>query len=116
MGLGKAISVDDQPHHHWLAIGTFIPRIAVLGLRIRHGLALKIRRGQVIEINRLIQVKEGPFPLAERRFNLLPLGMQSVQVAVQRGPGEGLKLHAQDILQSGATNPFGHGMFGTRTD
>src|SRR5437868_14683114 len=74
MGLGKAVSVDDKPHHHLLAIGTFIPRISVLGLWIRQCLALKVRRGQVIQINRLIQVKEGPFPLAERRFNPLPLG------------------------------------------
>src|SRR5437764_14644651 len=113
MGLGKAVSVDDKPHHHLLAIGTFIPRISVLGLWIRQCLALKVRRGQVIQINRLIQVKEGPFPLAERRFNPLLLGMQSVQVAVQRGPCESLKFNAQDIIQTGATNPFWPGMFGT---
>src|SRR5207237_8933278 len=104
MGLGKAVSVDDKPHHHLLAIGTFIPRISVLGLWIRQCLALKVRRGQVIQINRLIQVKEGPFPLAERRLNPLPLVMQSVQVAVQTGPWKSLKFKGQVISQSSRRN------------
>src|SRR3989440_5177748 len=56
--LGEAITIHDQSHHHLFAIRTLVPRVSSLGLRVGRGLPFEVRRGQVIQIDGVVQVEQ----------------------------------------------------------
>jgi hypothetical protein len=83
VGGGKAVAVEHQPHHHLLAVGPLVARLVALGLRIALGQTLEVGRGEIIEEERVVEVKQAPFACGERGFNLLAARMKLVEVAVK---------------------------------
>ena len=116
MGQGEAFPADDQPDHHLLAIRAMVAGIAPLRLGIAGGLSLEIGAGQVVEIDRRIELKQSPFPLDQVGFDGGALGMESVEVAIEGVVGQGGEIRAQDVGQRGGADPAGHGVFTVGVD
>src|SRR6266550_8586907 len=90
-----------------LAIGPLIPRVAALGLRrVARGLALEVSRGQIVQIQSVVEMKQRLLALGQRRFDVLAVRVQSVQVAIQSIVVQRGKIHAQKVGQSGTLQDF----------
>ena len=110
VGLRKAVPVQDQPDHHLLAIRPMIARIAALGLRVTRALPFEVRRGQVVEVDGVVQGEERALPGGQRLLDPCPLGVQAIEVAIQRIVGERGEVRAEDVGQRRAPDPVGHGV------
>src|SRR5208282_2837234 len=85
VGDRKALAADDQPDDDLLAVRSMIARIAPLGLGIADTLTLEVGRGQIVEIDRRIEVEQAALALNQRR-----LDAQSVDRALLRARHAGL--------------------------
>ena len=63
---GKAVAVEHQAHHHLFAVGALVARIAALGLRIALGQTFEVGRGEIVEQQRVVEVKQGLFAFGQR--------------------------------------------------
>jgi len=106
----KPLSIDDQPHHDLLAIRAVITRVPALGLGDAHGLALEVRRGQIVEEHGVVAVEQRALPLGQSRLDLDAPGMQPVQLEVERLITQAAEVDRQDVGQGGAPDPVGHGL------
>src|SRR5207244_4262719 len=61
-----------------------VARVDALRLRIARRQTFEVGRGEIIEQQRVVEVKQGPFALGQRRFELFAVGMKFVQIAVKR--------------------------------
>ncbi len=116
MGFGEPVSVNHQPHYHLLAVRAMVLRVAPFGLAVGQTLALEVAGGQIVEIDRAVQVEQLLFPFGQCGLDLRPFGMQAVQMSIERvvvHPGE---IDPQDVRQGGARKPVRHRMFGARGD
>jgi hypothetical protein len=107
---GEAVAIQDQADHDLFAVRAVIPRIAALGLRIALALPFEVRRGQVVEVDRVVQVEQRALAGGQGLFDRGTLGMQPVEIAIQRLITERGEVHAQDVRQRRAPDPVGHGM------
>jgi hypothetical protein len=116
MGDGEAFAADDQPDDHLLAIGAMAAGIAPLGLGIPRRLSLEIGAGQVVEVDRGIELKQPPFPLDQVGFDPGAVGMKPVEIAVEGVVSQGGEIDAQEVVQGGGADPPGHGVFAVGVD
>ncbi len=116
VGFGKAVPVQHQPHQHLLGIRPLVARVAALRRGIAQGFALEIGRGQVVEIQGVVQVEQGLLPFRQFPLDHLAVGMEPVQVAVQRFVVAGGKVRSPNIAQRRTFDPVRHGMFGKREE
>jgi hypothetical protein len=63
MRFRKAVPVQNQSDNDLFAVGTLVARVRPLGLGIAQGLTFKIRRGQVVQVDGVVQIEQGLFPL-----------------------------------------------------
>ena len=63
---GKAVAVQDQAHDDLLAVRPVIARVAAFGLRIERALPFEVRRRQVVEIDRVVQVEQRALARGQR--------------------------------------------------
>jgi len=61
------------------------------------GLALKVGGSQVVQKNAVIEIEEGLFPFRQFALDGFSVGMQAVQIAVERLILEGGKILLQDV-------------------
>jgi hypothetical protein len=116
MGDREAVALDDEADHHWLAVRAVVARIATFGFVVGRGLALEIGRGQVVEIDRAVEIEPAAFALDERGLNGGAMEMELVEDAVERVLGHVIKTGAEDISQGSAADPLWNGMLGGRLD
>ena len=98
-----------------LAVRPVIARVAALGLRIVRALAFEVRRRQVVEVDRVVQVEQRALARGQRLLDRRPLRMQPVEIAIQRLVAERGEVRAQDVGQGRAPDPVRHGVLGGRT-
>ena len=115
MRLGEPLTVQDQAHHDLLAVGPVIARVAPPGLRIVRALALEVRRRQVVEIDRVVQVEQRALAGRQGLLDCRPLRVQPIEVAIQRLVAERADVDAEEVGQSRAPDPLRHGVLGRRT-
>src|SRR6516162_644819 len=84
MRLGKSIPIQHQAYHHLFAVRTLIAGVSALGLGIGFGLALKIGGSQVVQKNAVLDIEEGLFSFRQFALDGFSVGMQAVQIAVER--------------------------------
>ena len=108
MSDGKSFSTDHQSHHDLFAVGAFVARIAAFGLGISLGLALEIGTGQIVEVDRRIELKKVAFPFDQVRLDGGAVGMEPIEVAVKGIVDQGGEIHAQNVSQGGGANPIRH--------
>ena len=116
MRFRKTVAVQHQTYQHLLAIGPLIPRVATLGLRITLSLAFEVSRGQIIQVQSVVEMKQRLLAFGQLRFDALAVRVQPVQVAVQSIVVQRGKIHAQDVGQRRTPHPIRHGMLGQRKD
>ena len=112
----KPLAVDHQSHHHLLAVRPVIAPVAALGLGVARGLALEVRRGQVVEEAGVVTAKQRALALGQGRLDLRALRMQAVEVAVQRLVAPVVEIHLDDVRQRATPDPVGHGVLGARAN
>src|SRR5215211_5398675 len=110
MSFGEAVTVEHQPHQHLLTIGALVAGVAPLRLPVAHDLPLKVGRGQIVEVNRLVKMEQLLLACGQFPFDLLPMWMQLVEIAIERILREGGKLRPQNVPHrcSGGANPAWH--------
>src|SRR4029434_5156144 len=97
VGFGETVAVQHQPHQHLLTIRPLITRVAPPGLPVSYRLPLKVGRGQIVEVNRLVEMEQLLLAGGEFPFDLLAMRMQPVKIAVERVLGERGKLRPPDV-------------------
>ena len=113
---GKAVAVEDQAHYYLFAVGALVARVAALGLRIARGQTFEVGRGEIVEQQRVIEVKQRPFAFGQRTFDLFAVGMKLIEIAVKRLVTQPTEVALQELLHRTAADPVGHGVFGPRRD
>jgi hypothetical protein len=108
MGLGKPLAIQHQAHDDLLTVRPVIARVSVLGLGIVQALAFEVRRGQIVEVDGVVQVEQRALPRGQGLLDPGALGVQPIQVAIQRLVAEGGEVGLQDIGQGRAPDPVGH--------
>ena len=116
MRLGKAVAVDDETDDHLLAVGALVARVAALGAGIVECLTFKVRGGQVVEEDGLVEVEQLSLALDEVGLDEGALGVEPVHVAIQRRLRQCADVGAEQLAQGGAPHPRRHGMFGRWRD
>src|SRR6202035_2904173 len=66
---GKAVAIDHQSDHDLLAVRTMIARVAALGLGVAGTLAFEISRGEIVEIDRYIEIEMAALARGQRRLD-----------------------------------------------
>ena len=112
MGDREAVAIDDEADHHLLAVRAVVARIAALGFAVGGGVALEIGRGQVVEVDRAVEVEQAALALDQRGLDGGAMRVELVEDAVERVLGQGIEVGAEDIGQGGAADPRRHGMLG----
>ena len=85
-------------------------------MRIRLRLPFEIRRRQVIQIDGVVQIEQRLFLLRQCALDRFAVGMQPVQIPIQRLVLEFGEIFLQDVSQGRASNPIRHRMFRQRTN
>jgi hypothetical protein len=116
MGDGEAVAIDDKADHHLLAIRPVVARIATLGFAIGGGEALKIGGGQIVEVDRPVEIEQAALALDQCRLDGGAMRVELVEDAVERVLGQAVKAGAEDIGQGGAADPRRRGMLGSGFD
>ncbi len=114
MGFGETLRVQHQADHHLLAVGPGVPRITPLSGGIGPHLTLEIGRSQIVQINRIVQVEQGPLPVGQEPFDFLPLRVQTVQLTIQRTLVQ--PAHLKPVRQRRPGRPAGRGQLGAGMD
>ena len=84
VGDRKALAVDHEPDHDLLAVGAVIARVAALGLVIAGALAFKIGRGEIVEIDRRIEIEQAALACNQRCLDGGAMRMQLVEHPIER--------------------------------
>src|SRR5271165_211017 len=116
VGDRKALAADDQPDDDLLAVRSMIARIAPLGLGIADTLTLEVGRGQIVEIDRRIEVEQAALALNQRRLDNAALRMQLVEHQIERVFLERLEVDAENVGERCTPDPIRHGVLGARRD
>ena len=112
--IGKPSRLTTRPDHDLLAVGPMIARIAALGLAVAGALALEIGRGEIVEIDRGVEIEQAALARNQRRLDGGAVRMQLVEHLVERVFRERVEVGAEDIGKRGAPDPIRHGVFGAR--
>ncbi len=83
VGFGKAVPVDDEAHEHLLAVGTLVARVAELRLGVCCYLPFEVGRGQIVQVDGVIEGEERLLPFGKFPLYGFPLGIEPVQVAIE---------------------------------
>ena len=102
------MAIEHQAHHYLLAVEVLIARVAALGLPIARGQTHEIGRGEIIEQERVVEIKQVLFACGPRPFDLLRARMELIEVGVKRGFAQRTEVAVHDLLQRAAANPVGH--------
>jgi hypothetical protein len=116
VGLGKPLAIDHEPNHHLLAVRALVVRIPALGLGIERALALEVGRRQIVEIERVVEIEQAVLAGGQRALDRLPLGMQPIEIAIQRLIAERAEVFPQNVRQGRPPNPVRHGVLRGWTD
>ena len=92
-----------------------IARIAALGLRIVSALAFEVGGRQVVKVEGVVEIEQRPLAGGQRLLDAGALGMQPVEIAIQRVRGERGEVRAQDVAQGRPPDPVRHRIFRGRT-
>ena len=110
VGLGKPVAIQDQAHDDLLAVRPVIARVPAFGLGIVRALAFEVRRRQVVEVDRVVQVEERALARGQGLLDGRPLRMQPIEVAIERLVAERAEVRGQNIGQGRAPDPVRHGV------
>src|ERR1700736_3365627 len=107
---GKAFSPDHETDDHLFAVRATITRMTALGLGIGFRQALKIGRGQIVEIDGWIEIEETAFALDQRRLDGAAMWVEGVENTIQRMLPKVVEIALENISQRGAPDPGRHGI------
>jgi hypothetical protein len=93
-----------------------VARVASLGFGYEIGFAFEVGACQVIKQDRVSQVEETLLPLRQGGFNRGAVGVQAVQVSIERMVGKMREVKAQNVGHGRGSNPVGHGVLGGGMD
>ena len=110
MGFRKAVAIQDQADDHLLAVRAVVAGVPACGLRIEPALPFEVRRGQVVEVEGVVQGEERALVRGQGPLDRHALGMQPVQIAIQRLVAERAEVGAEEVGQGRAPDPGGHGV------
>jgi hypothetical protein len=82
-----------------LAIGALVARVAALGLWIALRQTFEVGRGEIIEQQCVVEIKQGPLALGQRRFDVLAPRMEPIEIAVKRTVVQPTEVALQDLLR-----------------
>jgi hypothetical protein len=116
VGDRKALAADHQADHDLLAVGSMIAGIAALGLVVAGARALEVGRGEIVEIDRRIEVEQAALARNQRRLDRGAVRMKLVEHEVERILFERLEVGAENVGERGAPDPIRHGVFGAWRD
>ena len=80
----EAVAIDDEADHHLLAVRAVIARVAALGFAVGGGEPLKVGRGQVVEVDRAVEVEQAALAFDQCRLDRGAMRVQLVEHAVER--------------------------------
>ena len=109
---GKAVAIDHQSDHDLLAVGTMIARVAALGLGVAGAHAFEISRGEIVEIDRDIEIEQAALALDQCRFDGGAVRMKLVEHLIKRVFFQSVEVGAEEVAERGAPQPRRHGVFG----
>ena len=116
VGDRKAVAIDHQGDHHLLTIRPVIARVAALGLGIALTLAFEIGRGEIVEIDRGVEIEQAALAFDERSLDGRTMLMEFVEHLVKRVFCNGVEIGVEKIAERGAPQPGRHCVFGGRRD
>ena len=93
-----------------------IAGVASLGLGYEVRLSFEVGACQVIKQDRVAQVEEALLPLRQCRFNGSAVGMEAIEIPIERIMGQTRGIKAQDLGHGRGSDPVGHGVFGRGMD
>ncbi len=111
----EPVAVDDEADDDLLAVRAMVAGIAELSFGIGGGDPLEVVRGQIVEVDRAIEVEQVALALEQGGVDGGAMRMQRVE-----GPVEPVRvggtIDGQDIGESGALHPRRHGVLGGGLD
>ena len=93
-----------------------IARVATFGLAIAGTLALEVGRGEIVEVDRGVEIEQAALALDQRRLDHRTMRMELIEHLVKRIFCESIEIHAEQVAERGAPHPIRHGVFGARRD
>src|ERR1700731_2969731 len=93
-----------------------IARVAALGLGVAGALAFEISRGEIVEIDRDIEIEQAAFALDQCRLDGGSVRMEMVEHFIKRVFFQGVEVGAEEVAERGAAQPSRHGVFGGGRD
>ena len=112
----ETVAIDHQPYHHLLAVGPVIARIAALGLAVLGSKSLEIGRGEIVKVDRGVEIEQAALARNQCRLDSGAVRMQFVEHLIKRVFGKPLKVDIEDISERRAPDPVRHGVLGARRD
>jgi hypothetical protein len=91
------VAIQDQADDDLLAVRPVIARVSALGLGIVRALAFEVRRRQVVEVDRVVQVKERALACGQGLLDRGPLWVQAIEVAIKRLVAERAEVRGEDV-------------------
>ena len=79
---GKPVTIQHQSDDDLFAVGPLVAGISSLGLWVRFRLSFEIGRGQVIQIDSVVQIEQRLFLLRQCALDMFAVRMQPVQIPV----------------------------------
>jgi hypothetical protein len=113
---GKAFAPHHETNDHLLTVRTAVARMPAFGLGIGRGQALEIRRGQIVEIDALVEIEEAAFALDKLRLDGGAMRVECVKNTIQRILRQLVEIILEHIGQGRALNPSWHGILRCRLD
>src|SRR6516165_7800049 len=81
---GKAFAPHNETDDHLLALRSAVAIMTALGLGVRLGQTLEIKRGQIVEIDARVEIEEAALALDKLRFDGLAMRMECVENTIER--------------------------------
>ena len=91
-----------------------IARTASLGLAIAQALTLEVGRGEIVQIDRRIEIEQAALARNQRRLDGGAVRMQLVEHQIERVFLEGVEVDAENVGERRAPHPIGHRVLGAR--
>jgi len=110
VGFRKAVAIQDQANDDLLAVPAVITRVPAFGLRVERALPFEVRRGQIVEVEGVVQVEKRAFARDQGLLDPRALGMQPRQILIERLVTERTEIGAEDVGHGRAPDPVRHRM------
>jgi len=93
-----------------------VARVASLGFGYEIGFAFEVGACQVIKQDRVSQVEEALLTFRQGGFDRGAVGVQAVEVSIERIVGKTGGVKAQNVGHGRGSNPVGHGVLSSGMD